>query len=111
MRSRADVKAEVLVSRSSGDLDILREYDVADGYDELTLARAEVIADMLVWRRAGMAAFGRGEASPDTFSPEFRNARARYAAMRASPEFAALVQAIARRRGEIVLIARPPEAR
>jgi hypothetical protein len=100
VKSRAEVAREVAAARASGDLDILREYDIVDRHYMPTLTRAEVLADLQIWQRAGLDRFGRGEASPDVHSPEYRRAFARYAALRASPEFAALVKSIAVKRGE-----------
>lgn len=55
------------------------------------LTRAEVIADLHVWRLAGLAELNRGEQSPDTDSYEYRRAYATYAHLRSSSQFAALV--------------------
>ncbi|WP_251779595.1 DUF4148 domain-containing protein [Caldimonas mangrovi] len=106
-RSRAEVQQELEVARARGELDHVRQYDSPARNFKSTLTRAEVLADLEIWRRSGLAAQGRGEASPDFFSEEYRQAHARYAAMKASPEFAALVQTIARERGETVLAGRP----
>ena len=62
--------------------------------------RAEVLADLQVWRASGLATF---EVDPSFLlvgSPSHQAARARYEQMRASPEFSALVQAIVTRTGE-----------
>ena len=68
------------------------------------LSRAEVLADLQIWRDSGMAAVHAGE-DPAWFNRGYDAAAARYAAMRASPEFAALVDRIAQQRGEKVKIA------
>jgi hypothetical protein len=68
------------------------------------LSRAEVLADLQIWRDSGMAAVHAGE-DPAWFNRGYDAAAARYAAMRASPAFAALVDRIAQQRGEKVKIA------
>ena len=65
-----------------------------------TLTRAEVLADVEIWRRSGLAALDGREAVPNTSSNQYREASARYQAMKASSQFAALVQSIASERGE-----------
>ncbi len=69
-----------------------------------TLPRSVVIADLEVWRNSGLAAAEQSEEA-DAFSPRYREALARYLAMRSSPAFAERVQHIARARGEKQLIA------
>ena len=66
-----------------------------------TLTRAEVIADLEVWRASGLAAIESQE-EVDRNSAAYQAARARYLALRASPAFAARVDDIARERGERV---------
>lgn len=66
-----------------------------------SLSRAEVIADLEIYRRSGLDEFDRGE-SPDLFSNAYNSAQARYMALRASPEFKNLVAKIARERDEVV---------
>lgn len=70
-----------------------------------TMSRAEVLADLQVWRESGLAELQAGESGPDVYSARYRSAEARYAAMRAAPAFAALVDRIARERGERLQIA------
>lgn len=60
------------------------------------LTRAEVLADLEVWRRAGLADASRGEAGPDVFGAAYQTALATYHSMRAAPEFAQRVMHIAR---------------
>lgn len=62
-------------------------------------SRAEVIADLQIYRRSGLAALESSE-SPDTFSKAYYEAQARYFAMRNSAEFKQLVARIASERGE-----------
>ena len=69
------------------------------------MTRAEVPADLEVWRQSGMAAFTFGEAEPDTSGHAYQVALARYGQLRAAPEFAQRVIRIARERGESVDIA------
>ncbi len=71
-----------------------------------TLTRAEVIADYHIWRLAGLQELNRGEATPDTDSFEYRRAQARYAWLRASPQFAVLVAELSRQPNAIVLASR-----
>ena len=70
---------------------------------EPTRTRAEVLADMYLWRVAGLEALNRGEAGPPVFSEEYRKAQARYAWLRASPQYAALVEELQRRPGATVV--------
>lgn len=77
---------------------------VDDAYAERPLSRAEVIADLQIWRESGMAALHQGD-EPALFSPRYAEVSARYAAMHASPAFAALVRRIAAQRGEAVNVA------
>jgi hypothetical protein len=68
------------------------------------VTRAEVLADLQIWRESGMAALSDGEEGrADT--PAYRVATANYAARRAAPSFAALVLRIAQRLGEKVMLA------
>jgi hypothetical protein len=68
------------------------------------LSRAEVLADLQVWRESGLAELSGGE-EPAIFKPGYDACLARYLALRASPAFASLVQRIAQDRGEELLIA------
>jgi hypothetical protein len=70
-----------------------------------SMSRAEVLADLEIWRESGAAsAQGRGE-SADTETLAFRQAVGRYHALRAAPEFADRVERIARQRGERAVVA------
>lgn len=62
-------------------------------------SRAEVIADLQIYRRSGLAALEASE-SPDVFSRAHDEAKARYLAMRNSADFKQLVARIASERGE-----------
>ena len=57
------------------------------------LSRAEVLADLRVWRASGMEVFSRSD-SYDWTSAEYEKAYARYLAIRSSDEFKVLVQRI-----------------
>ena len=62
-----------------------------------TLTRAQVLADFLVWRASGLDDLTRrGDSNVDIYSAEYKNAQARYAYLRASAQFAALVDQIER---------------
>lgn len=69
-----------------------------------SVSRAEVIADLEIYRRSGLAELDSSE-SPDLFGSAYLHAQARYMALRASPEFRTLVARIARERGEAVATA------
>lgn len=66
-----------------------------------SVSRAEVIADLEIYRRSGLAELDSVE-SPDTFRNAYIVAQARYLALRASPDFKNLVAKIARERGEVM---------
>lgn len=72
------------------------------------VSRAEVLADLVIWRESGMANLHSGESVSDPVRPDVLAAMERYAGLRASPQFAALVQRIARERGVKVDIAAKP---
>ena len=62
-----------------------------------TLSRAEVTADLMIWRAAGLYdLYNRGESSVDTNTPGYAQAVAKYSYMRASPQFAVLVDQLNR---------------
>ena len=83
-----------------GRADLLRELERIGQQEgpayipKSTLTRAEVRADVEIWNRSGLAQLDRRE-SPNVFSDQYIQAQARYQAMKASPQFAALVQSIA----------------
>ncbi|PLC52762.1 hypothetical protein CR155_16970 [Pollutimonas nitritireducens] len=54
--------------------------------------RAEVRADLALWKKAGLDKFWAGESTPDTFSREYRSAYAEYVRLRSGPEYNAEVQ-------------------
>lgn len=102
-RSRAEVQAEFASARANGQLEHrgesygnFRPREIAS-----TLTRAEVIADLQLWRESGMADASPGEAIQEAYSARYRQAHARYLALRASPRYAQLVRQIAEQRGEV----------
>ena len=79
--------------------DVWAKFDDAGNHMSKPRSRAELLAEIEIWQRAGLAELDRREA-PDTFSQQYLAAVARYNAMRASPEFSSRVAALARERGE-----------
>lgn len=77
--------------------------EAADTVAAPPVSRAEVLADLQIWRESGLEALQEGEESA-VYTPRHDAALARYTALRASPSFAALVQRIAQQRGERVLM-------
>ena len=63
------------------------------------LTRAEVLADLEIWRESGMADLDRGHATPPFYSARYQHAKAEYERLRASPQFATLVNRIASAHG------------
>jgi hypothetical protein len=56
-------------------------------------SRAEVRADTEIWKESGLAALDMaGEKTPDPTTQEYRAAKARYEALRQSPQFAERVK-------------------
>jgi hypothetical protein len=66
------------------------------------LSRAEVLADLQVWRESGLALLAADPGQAPFTGSDYQQARTRYERMRASPGFAELVNTIARRKGEPV---------
>lgn len=87
-----------------GHQDVWSKFQDAGKYTIASLSRAEVIADLEIYRKSGLADLDTRD-SPDVFGTDYQVAQARYQAMRASPEFTALVASIARDRGEVVATA------
>jgi hypothetical protein len=69
--------------------------------EQPSLSRAEVLADIQIWRESGLAELQHAD-MPDVYSAQYQRASAKYAALRKSPYFATLVQSIAAKRGEVV---------
>ncbi|HEX2543610.1 MAG TPA: DUF4148 domain-containing protein [Ramlibacter sp.] len=73
------------------------------------LTRAEVIADLHIWRLAGLHDLNRGEYTVDTGSYHYRKAYATYLHLRQSPQFAELVRELQSRPNANV-VAQPVQA-
>ena len=84
--------------------DAWSKFQDAGKYAAAPHGRAEVIADLEVYRKSGLAELDSVD-SPEVFSADYRAAQVRYQAMRSSPDFTALVASIARQRGEAVATA------
>jgi hypothetical protein len=65
------------------------------------LSRAEVIADLNLWKRAGVEAYVGGEAD-STLTPGYQQALAEYRRLRSGPEYLAEVRRVADQRHETV---------
>jgi hypothetical protein len=59
-----------------------------------------------LWRLSGLQAVEQGDRGPDTESPAYRQAQAKFAWLRASPQFADLVAELSRRPGATVVAKR-----
>ncbi len=59
---------------------------IANVYGE-PKTRAEVRADLELWKRAGVYDFWKGRHTPNTFSRKYREAYAEYVRMRSGPEY------------------------
>lgn len=57
-----------------------------------SLTRAEVLADLALWKRAGVDRYWCGEETPDIYSPEYKAAFSEYYRLRSGPEYQAEVQ-------------------
>lgn|GEM_PF-5585563 len=68
------------------------------------VSRAEVLADLEVYRQSGLAALDSRDA-PDVYGADYQQAQARYKALRSSPTFAMAVARIAHERGDAVAAA------
>lgn len=104
-RSRADVADEAARYNEAGRPGYIPGEDRPDispppGYRGLT--RAEVKADLEMWRRAGLDVASQGEAGPDVYSADYQMRLAQYASLRSGPVFAERVRQIAAMTGEKV---------
>jgi hypothetical protein len=77
------------------------ESTLAFSEQPFVLSRAEVLADLQLWKASGLAELQNGYTS-EVFGAQYQRASARYAALRMSPHFAELVQSIAAQRGDVV---------
>ena len=99
--------AERTVASAEGQAGYLREYGIDARRVQSEVTREEVLAELQLWRDSGLAALERGEVGTDIHSAEYQRAAAKYAALRASPQFGELVEQIARQRGKpVVVVAR-----
>lgn len=80
-------------------------FQTASPYTAAPRSRAEVIADLEIYRKSGLAEMDSRD-DAQVFGAAYQTAQARYQALRASPEFASLVTKIAKARGESVSTAR-----
>lgn len=93
----AMVLATPMASHAQGERPVPSRVQVQQ---PIGLTRAEVLADLQVWRASGLAGFDVDPSQASFGSREYAAARGRYDRMRSSAEFAALVRDIAIRRGE-----------
>lgn len=87
------------VAAASGAMAHEAGYDA--GATTSQLSRAEVIADLMLWKRAGLDTYERNE-YVDTTSPAYQRALAEYRSLRSGPEYLAEVRRIASERHETV---------
>ncbi len=112
-RSRTEVSNELALARAEGRLE--NRGETYGGFKPdvrkltSTATRAEVLADLQLWRESGLADASVGEGGYNAFSPRYREAQARYRALRSSPRYAELVQRIAAHRGEVVALLPAPK--
>ncbi|MBB3194873.1 DUF4148 domain-containing protein [Roseateles terrae] len=71
---------------------------------QATVTRAEVLADLEIYRQSGLAALDSRDA-PNVFGADYQQAQARYKALRSAPGFATAVARIAHERGETAVAA------
>jgi len=62
------------------------DQSIADVYGK-PKTRAEVRADLELWKRSGVNDFWKGRHPPNTFSRKYREAYAEYVRMRSGPEY------------------------
>lgn len=102
-RPAAAAKSTVNTVEVRAALDAARPSPFADSYPSRgsvhrpftsTVSRAEVNADLQIYRESGLAQLEGGESVPFN-SPEYAAAQAKYAELRSSPYFASLVQRFA----------------
>ncbi len=114
--TRQDVLKDLKAYRDSGLADVERRDGEESNqsaallaaqarYDELTMmdmmdrpkTRAEVLADLQIYRESGLAAFDRSEGEPSANTAAHQAARERYEALKASGRYQALVTALSQR--------------
>ena len=100
--SRSQVKAEFAQAQAAGQIAYGEaNYKLPQGVS--TKSRAEVLADLEIWRESGLAALElTGDGKYNNTDPRYPAAQAKYEELRSSPRFAARVEQIARGRGKAV---------
>ena len=97
-QTRADVAAEATGLNPSARLDLVPgegRPQFVRAFGKHGLSRAEVIADRELWQRAGLAAAGQGEATPDVHGQDYQARLAEYQALRNGPVYAERVRHLA----------------
>lgn len=77
---------------------------------EASPSRAEVRAELLIWRQSGLADLAQQEVPPHT-TREYLAATARYEALRRSPAFAELVRSLGGAQAQTLATRTPAPAR
>ena len=100
--SRTRVQAELAQAQAAGKI-AYGEGGPGVSHPASTKSRAEVLADLEIWRESGLASLELVGEGRNSYSDErYQAAEAKYQELRASPKFAARVQQLARQRGEVV---------
>ena len=99
--SRTQVQAELKQAQASGQVAYGDAgYKVPNAVS--TKSRAEVLADLEIWRESGLAALEMiGDGKYGYSDERYQAAEAKYEQLRSSPKFAARVQQLAARRGKV----------
>jgi hypothetical protein len=84
--------------------DYLRKYGIDLRPAKSAVSREEVLAELQIWREAGLDQLERGETGADVNSVAYQRAAAKYAELRNSPQFDERVEQIARQRGKPVVV-------
>lgn len=109
MRTQQLIAALIVTAAGSAMAQPATYNDLEDLPFTPTLTRAEVIADLNLWKRAGLDQFVVGE-SFDTTSAEYLRAHAVYQRLRSGPEYAAEVRRVAGQRNELAAVKTAPSA-
>lgn len=64
----------------------------APGDASAPLTRAQVLADLAVWKKSGMSDLYRGNQEPDVYSAKYRKRYAEYLRLRNGPEYDAALR-------------------
>ena len=64
----------------------------APGDASAPLTRAQVLADLAVWKKSGMSDLYRGNQEPDVYSAKYRKRYAEYLRLRNGPEYQAALR-------------------